>query len=253
MLRIETANNLSAPPAPLAPVNTPGYFNNSPGTSPGTVVGGDFLNRVQEEIVAPILAAGLTLDGNNNAQLLAAIRALSAPPSGIVSPFAGAAAPTGWLMCYGQAVSRTTYAALFAAIGTTYGAGDGATTFNLPDLRGRVIAGLDNMGGVSAGRLSAQVASTTLGGAGGAQQHAHAVSGSFSGSGSGSATSYHMDGPNSDFAAASAGTPTAGDATHTHANVNSNVSVTVSGGVSAGSDTQTSVQPTMVMNFIIRT
>ncbi|WP_420971518.1 tail fiber protein [Bradyrhizobium sp. B120] len=54
----------------------------------------------------------------------------------------------------GQAISRTTYAAFFAAAGTTYGTGDGTTTFNLPDLRGRVAAGVDNMGGVAAGRLT---------------------------------------------------------------------------------------------------
>ena len=50
--------------------------------------------------------------------------------------YGGEAAPTGWLLAAGSAVSRTTYATLFAAIGTTYGAGDGSTTFNLPDFRG---------------------------------------------------------------------------------------------------------------------
>ena len=75
-------------------------------------------------------------------------------PIGMVTGFAGAIAPAGWLLCYGQAVSRATYALLFAAIGTVYGAGDGTTTFNLPDLRGRVLAGKDNMGGVSANRLT---------------------------------------------------------------------------------------------------
>jgi len=58
-------------------------------------------------------------------------------PPGVVLPFAGTSAPAGFLLCGGQAVSRATYAALFAAIGTTFGAGDGSTTFNLPDLRGR--------------------------------------------------------------------------------------------------------------------
>ena len=56
-------------------------------------------------------------------------------PSGSMLPFAGSASPTGWLLCDGQAVSRTTYATLFATIGTTWGAGDGSTTFNLPDMR----------------------------------------------------------------------------------------------------------------------
>ena len=77
-------------------------------------------------------------------------------PVGSVMDFAGTSAPTGWLLCYGQAISRTTYAALFAVVGTTYGTGDGSTTFNLPDCRGRVIAGKDDMGGVSANRLTNQ-------------------------------------------------------------------------------------------------
>lgn len=61
-------------------------------------------------------------------------------------------APPGWLKANGAAVSRTTYAALFAVIGTTYGAGDGSTTFNLPDLRGEFLRGLDDGRGVDSGR-----------------------------------------------------------------------------------------------------
>lgn len=87
-------------------------------------------------------------------------------PSGSVLDFAGASAPTGWFLCYGQAVSRTTYASLFSVIGTAFGTGDGSTTFNLPDLRGRVAAGIDNMGGSDAGRLSS---SNTIGTAVGAE------------------------------------------------------------------------------------
>lgn len=75
--------------------------------------------------------------------------------SGMVMPYAGnVSAPTGWLLCYGQEVSRATYTDLFSIISTTYGSGDNATTFNLPDLRGRVIAGQDDMGGTSANRLT---------------------------------------------------------------------------------------------------
>ena len=62
-------------------------------------------------------------------------------PAGIVVPFAGTSAPSGWLACDGAAVSRTTYATLFSAIGTTWGAGDGSTTFTLPDLRGAFLRG----------------------------------------------------------------------------------------------------------------
>lgn len=72
--------------------------------------------------------------------------------------------PRGWLWCAGQAVSRSTYPALYLAIGDTWGAGDGATTFNVPDFRGRDLRGLDNMGGSDAGRISA---ANTLGGTGG--------------------------------------------------------------------------------------
>lgn len=67
---------------------------------------------------------------------------LQTVPTGTVSAFAGSAAPTGYALCDGSAVNRTAQAALFSVIGTTYGSGDSSTTFNLPDLRGRVIAGL---------------------------------------------------------------------------------------------------------------
>ena len=62
-------------------------------------------------------------------------------PAGVIIPFAGTSVPTGYLLCNGAAVSRTDYANLFAAIGTLYGAGDGSTTFNLPDARDRVLQG----------------------------------------------------------------------------------------------------------------
>lgn len=67
---------------------------------------------------------------------------LTVTPAGAILGYGNSAAPSGWLACDGTAVSRTTYSALFAAISTQYGAGDGSTTFTLPDLRGRVIAGL---------------------------------------------------------------------------------------------------------------
>lgn len=75
-----------------------------------------------------------------------------AAPTGSVYTFAGSTVPTGWLKCNGALLSRTTYAALFAVIGTTYGAGDGSTTFALPDLRGEFVRGADDARGVDAGR-----------------------------------------------------------------------------------------------------
>lgn len=92
-------------------------------------------------VSAPV---GMTVAGINLSTLL---------PVGSVMPYAGSAAPTSWLFCNGQAVSRTTYAALFAVIGTTYGVGDSTTTFNVPDLRGRIPAGQDTMGAAAANRL----------------------------------------------------------------------------------------------------
>lgn len=85
-------------------------------------------------------------------------------PSGALMDYAGTTEPTGWLFCAGQAVSRTTYANLFAAIGTAFGAGDGSTTFNVPDFRGRVAAGRDDMGGTNAQRLTVVLNGTTTAG-----------------------------------------------------------------------------------------
>jgi microcystin-dependent protein len=70
-------------------------------------------------------------------------------PPGLVLPYGGAAAPSGWLLCDGSAVSRTTYSLLFTAIGTAYGSGDGTSTFNVPDLRGRMPVGLGTHADVS--------------------------------------------------------------------------------------------------------
>lgn len=80
------------------------------------------------------------------------LTALETTPVGTVAAFAMSTAPTGFLKANGAAISRTTYSALFAKIGTTFGAGDGATTFNLPDLRGYFLRAWDDGRGVDAGR-----------------------------------------------------------------------------------------------------
>ena len=87
-------------------------------------------------------------DANNNANT----RQLKSELVGEVAFFARATPPSGWLKANGAAVSRTTYAALFAAIGTTFGAGDGRTTFNLPDLRGEFLRCLDDGRNIDRGR-----------------------------------------------------------------------------------------------------
>lgn len=90
--------------------------------------------------------------------------------AGCVAHFAMTTAPAGWLKANGAAVSRTSYAALFAAIGTTFGVGDGSTTFNLPDLRGEFIRNWDDGRGVDSARVfgSAQ--------AGAMESHSHSLS-----------------------------------------------------------------------------
>jgi len=85
---------------------------------------------------------------------VADLASASSVATGTVVDFAGSSAPAGWLLTSGQAISRSTYAGLFVVLGVQYGAGDGTTTFNVPDLRGRVVAGFDNMGGTNALRLS---------------------------------------------------------------------------------------------------
>jgi microcystin-dependent protein len=99
---------------------------------------------------------------------------LGGVPIGTQVAFAGSVVPNGWLLEYGQAISRTTYALLFAIIGIAYGDGDSSTTFNLPDKRGRASIGADNMGGSPANRVTQAVSgilATTVGQAGG-DQHA---------------------------------------------------------------------------------
>lgn len=80
-------------------------------------------------------------------------------PAGAVQAFAMNASPTGWLACNGSEISRTTYADLFTAISTNYGAGDGSTTFNIPDLRGYFLRGAGtNSDGTAAGAFGTRVA-----------------------------------------------------------------------------------------------
>ena len=167
------------------------------------------------------------------------ISADSALPAGAGPiPFAGASAPTGWLLCYGQAISRTTYAALFAAISTAFGAGDGSTTFNVPDCRGRVPAGKDNMGGTAASRLTTAgsgVDGATLGASGGAQTHTLTTNQIPS------HTHNYVGGANA------AGTGTVGAAGQS---ANGYVMATQG----AGSDqAHNNTQPTIVTNYIIKT
>jgi len=91
-----------------------------------------------------------TADGTfygSNGSTWTALGGASAVPTGTISAYAGTSAPAGYLLCDGSAVSRSTYAALFAIISTAYGVGNGSTTFNLPDFRGLFLRGLDGAAG----------------------------------------------------------------------------------------------------------
>ena len=169
-------------------------------------------------------------------------------PVGTVMPTALATAPVGWLLCYGQAVSRTSYASLFNAIGTTYGAGDGSSTFNLPDLRGRVVAGKDNMGGTAASRLTSAgsgVNGSVIGASGGnqlSQGHNHAVVAGSNLTGTVGSRNALGDGVN--------GSVGGNVSTRPYANFVSVENVSTS---TFGSGNSQNVQPTLVLNYMIKT
>lgn len=205
-------------------------------------------------------------------------------PVGCIMDYGGAAAPSGWLLCFGQAISRATYAALFTAISTAYGAGDGTTTFNVPDFRGRVAAGQDDMGGTSANRLTTPLDGDTLGAAGGAESvalttanlashthtgpsHTHA-SGTLSGTATSAGNHNHIIVGSSGIGGTAAivsgsgggfgqNNVTGTDGAHTHP-VDVNGGATAAGGTgatgAAGSGTaHNNVQPTLIINKIIYT
>lgn len=188
-------------------------------------------------------------------------------PTGTTLPYAGSTAPSGWLLCYGQAVSRTTYANLFTVLSTTYGSGDGSTTFNLPDLRGRLPAGQDNMGGSAANRITSGgsgITGTTLGAAGGAETHtlttaqlsshnhtqdahthtqnSHSHSGAFGTNNSGGLTRLAVPGDNVDSSgySISSTTPT-------------NQNTTATNQTAGSGNAHNNTQPTIILTYIIKT
>lgn len=127
------------------------------------------LSTIDKSDTASAGTTGKVADGGHQHPVGASIND-ALVPTGAFLPYGGTSAPTGWLLCDGAAVSRSTYAALFAVLSTTYGAGDGSTTFNLPDYRGRFV-----LGKAAAGTGS------TLGGTGGTIDHVHGLDTSSSG------------------------------------------------------------------------
>jgi microcystin-dependent protein len=122
-----------------------------------SVILGNGTSALSGNLVAPS-TSGNVLTSNGTTWISAA--SVNPVPSGAIMYFAMNTSPAGWLAADGSAVSRTTYATLFSAIGTTFGIGNGSTTFNLPDLRAEFIRGIDNGRGIDSGRSfgSAQAA-----------------------------------------------------------------------------------------------
>lgn len=125
-------------------------FEDLPSTN--TPLSANNLNTMQNNIEDSIdtkqdtLVSGTNIKTINNNSILGSgnIMVGGSTPTGSVMMFGGATAPDGYLLCDGTAVSRTTYSDLYDAIGTTYGSGDGSTTFNLPNLKGKVPVGYDS-------------------------------------------------------------------------------------------------------------
>lgn len=191
--------------------------------------------------------------GTNNTEIMTPLRVAQAVPlpSGMITPYGGTSAPSNWLLCHGQSLSTSTYAALHTAIGFTYG-GSGSA-FNVPDLRGRVIAGQDDMGGSSANRLTSPINGDTLGAAGGSESHALTLA----------ETAAHNHFLLADVEDAGTSYPTASQYVAKKGNwgsVNSyQASGTATGATLGLSSTAGSgnghpnVQPTLILNYIIKT
>jgi len=197
-------------------------------------------------------------------------------PSGSVIIYGGTSAPTGWLLCDGSAISRSTYAALFSAIATAYGVGDGSSTFNIPDIRGRVVAGKE----ASASLLTSAIGGlngNALGNTGGVQgvtltsaqsgvpAHNHSLTmnshtHTFTGGSHSHSFVYGLD----NFHDISGSTPSGNfgsgqsKATSSEQVTGSNATVTTTGSIANNSTANASsahsnTQPTIILNYIIKT
>jgi microcystin-dependent protein len=210
--------------------------------------------------VLDVATTGLDVTGTINSSGAVKQAGFSLLPVGVTLPYAGTSAPSGYLFCFGQSLLRTDYAALFTAIGTTYGAADG-THFTLPDLRGRAIAGKDDMGGSSANRLTNAddgLNGDTLGATGGGETQTLATANlpAYTPAGTNatssvaltfaSANSYNTTGASTAVSNITAGTGLGTDRTLTAA------AQTFLGTAQGGTSTAFGiVQPTLILNYII--
>lgn len=178
---------------------------------------GSIIEDEFENIVAQFRALFLT-EHNEDGSHRAPSEVTNYVPSGGILPYAGSTAPTHWLICDGSQVNRVAYARLFGVIGVTYGVGDGSTTFNLPDLRGKFLLS-----------KSASGTGSTLAATGGALDHTHSGGSHTHAAGTLAVDSHTHSTPA--HAHTVSGT-TAAEASHTHS-----YSGTTSGGTDLGAPT----------------
>lgn len=179
----------------------------------------------------------LTTDGAGQLSFTA-LGASNSFAAGMLMPYAGATAPTGWLLCYGQSELTADYPDLYSVIGYTYGGSGGS--FNIPDLRGRVIAGQDNMGGVSADRLTNQSGGLDgdgLGNTGGTETHTLALT----------------EMPNSFYYNSNLLSKDDYVDNHAGSNFIARVADVTSHTTQGGGGAHNNVQPTLILNYIIKT
>lgn len=224
------------------------------GTSGGDTLDGtpSFLLDAQNETITCV-------SGGANWSIASDAGIFTAPlPVGVVLPFAGTNVPNGWFLCDGSAISRTGNSVLFGVVGTTYGGGDGSTTFNLPDLRGRVPAGKET----SASRLTSG-GSGVDGATGGAETHMLTeaeLASHTHGDGSYAAADHNHDISTRNHTTTSGSDGSrlseagSSGATDTFFGMNNAGTLNVSGTSDAtGSDaSHNNTQPTIILNYIIK-
>jgi microcystin-dependent protein len=240
------SGSAAAPALAFSADQTTGLRHGAAGTM--TVVGG--ASDVVTFDGTQIGASGNLLTYGNGAVL---------QPVGAVTSFAGAAAPTGWQLCAGQVLAQASYPELFTQCGSTYNTGgEGAGNFRLPDCRGRMLAGKDNMGGTAANRITVAGGNfdgTVLGNTGGAQNHilliaeipAHSHTASVTDTG-------HLH--NCFGGDAGSGAPGVFDISSQNSGINRNTDlattgISVSNANTGGGGAHTILSPTIIFNTII--